>query len=195
MANQTTMNEDENDDDDELKERDLSTQVEMIFGWLGVAATSDDTADATTTTTTMMTSKNDYENCCELQTKLQSSRCRSIGNLFADLTLENVAHESEEQSESSSSSSSSSTSIVKLALYDEDDYANTSSETSVQSSLSTASVECATKSSRQVDVGVDSTTTTEKSSRQEITLQVVVDESERTTSGDEIFYINPTVSF
>lgn len=133
-------------------------------------------------------SESDYENCQVLQQQLEVARnCDSIISSLFDSS----GRPQEKSAQSSGSSESSSD--------DEDaDYAASGSSNETSTSAGSNDSE-ATKSESSDELELNQNENENENEnenhRKEITLKVVIDENETDRCGEEVFYINPLVSF
>lgn len=181
----------------------LSAQVEMVFGWLGSTETApssgqrDAPFDAQTESPAPSA---DYENCVDLQRELVGRRCRSMGSLCDGVAPEteaasvNVPPDALLLSVGLSDSSASTQTNSSGAIGEDEDYAATSDANESGSSHSSCT-EPTLQSSGDLRASNWHSDERLPSLRKELTLKVVVDETEHSTSGADVFYIDPAVSF
>lgn len=135
-----------------------------------------------------------------MQRQLQMASCQSIGRLLAAVNpdsqcdssidgprgVELLSTSSSVSSPASAHKSPTSLSSTELAGFEDDDYAASTSDTSASSS---AAELCKANCDREEHDNIGA------QQRKEVLLKVVVDESEQGPNGDEVFYMNPSVSF
>lgn len=148
----------------------------------------------------------DYENCLSLQQHLQGARCRSVGNLPTTDLLEasddsnNDAEEDQAHLPVSLAPSSPAPACLsspqnntELETYDAD-YAASSEENSLSARSSSVELH-SLQADTMTPAKFDDNPATRRTKCKEIMLMVVINENEHATSGDEVFYINPSVSY
>lgn len=166
-----------------------SYSVDVVDRWLASKSSSNKRGRATSEP------EADYENCNALQAQLQDARAfRSLDNHQTN-TSEICADEIQTMSLSETTLSAvdvkNNSNIINEndKIYDEDgDYAGSAEEDDVNSGDATSTVGSFVHELEKTDdrsIG----------SRKEMILKVVIDETEKSSTGDEVFYIDPYVSF
>uniref|UniRef100_A0A6G1SKA8 Ankyrin repeat and SAM domain-containing protein 1A n=1 Tax=Aceria tosichella TaxID=561515 RepID=A0A6G1SKA8_9ACAR len=180
------------EDDDSLE---LGSQVDMVFGWLG-GATKENKEDSASLKCDYKNDKTNYENCIELQEALGTSAGERHEESVSG-SLNPVQEQQIDESVGLKISPSTSMDItlgsndliehdqtVPVAQCDDDCETPSRRRNVIGSSLGSDEAPCKTQASNSSN---------DQSPKQckEITLKVVVDESNKLNNGDEVFYINP----